>query len=92
MAKPGGTTARGYGHEHQQLRERWRPKVEAGLVGCPRCHKPILQDQPWQLGHTDDRTGYNGPEHRYCNEAAGGRNGAAVTNGQRSALRHSRAW
>ena len=94
MPKPGSTTARGYGHAHQQERQRWAPKVDAGLVDCarPECRKPILPGQAWQLGHTDDRTAWSGPEHSYCNLAAGGRNGAAVTNGKRAALRHSRQW
>jgi hypothetical protein len=85
-------TARGYGYTHQKLRAQWEPKVATGNLTCPRCTKPILPGQPWQLGHTDDRTGYNGPEHARCNLSAGGRAGAAVTNGQRAALRHSRAW
>lgn len=92
MPRKGNTTERGYGHAHQRERERWRPKVEAGLVDCARCKRPILAGQPWQLGHTDDRTGWSGPEHPKCNLSAGGRNGALVTNGQRAALRHSRAW
>ena len=95
MPKPATTAGRGYGHRHQQLRAQWAPKVEAGLVNCgrPTCGQPILPGQAWQLGHDDhDRSRYNGPEHRYCNESAGGRAGAAVTNGRRQALRHSRAW
>ncbi|MEV1321969.1 hypothetical protein AB0J14_38475 [Micromonospora arborensis] len=86
------TTARGYGHQHQQLREQWRPKVEAGLVDCARCEQPIQPSDPWDLGHNDDRTAYTGPECRTCNRAAGGRHGAAVTNGKRAELRHSRRW
>ncbi|MER7164510.1 hypothetical protein ABT336_00305 [Micromonospora sp. NPDC000207] len=95
MAK-GSTSARGYGHHHQKLRDRWRPKVDAGLVDCarPTCGKPILPGQEWQLGHDDnDRSRYHGPEHRYCNESAGGRKGAAITNARHQTTnRTSRDW
>lgn len=69
---------RGYGPEHDRLRAKWKPKVEAGLVDCanPVCLagiRRILPGQPWQLGHTPDRTAYRGPEHKLCNEAEGGR-------------------
>ena len=74
------TTGRGYGTEHQAERERWRPIVEAGDAECARCHEPINPTDPWDLGHNDDRTAWTGPEHTKCNRAAGGRNGAAVTN------------
>lgn len=92
MPRKGTTTEKGYGSSHQRLRARWTPKVKAGLVDCARCHQPINPDQPWQLGHTDDRTGYQGPEHTHCNLSAGGRKGAAITNQGRATLKHSRAW
>lgn len=78
------TTERGYGAQHQAERERWRPVVEAGQATCARCGEPIAPDQPWDLGHTDDRTGYSGPECVPCNRGAGGRNGAAVANARRA--------
>jgi hypothetical protein len=97
MAQVRTTTERGYGAKHQQLREAWEPKVRAGLVNCHAAlcvelARAIEPDAEWDLGHTPDRTAYTGPEHRRCNRAEGGRRGAAVTNGQRSALRHSRTW
>lgn len=67
------TTSRGYGAAHQALRAKWRTKVEAGLVDCARCGVRIEPGQPWDLGHTDDRSGYNGPECRTCNRSHGGR-------------------
>ena len=57
----GNTTARGYGHTHQQQRRAWAPIVATGAVTCPRCGKPITPGQGFDLGHTEDRTGYTGP-------------------------------
>ena len=69
---------RGYGAAHQALRRKWVPSVEAGLVDCARCGVRIQPGEPWDLGHTEDRTGYNGPEHRSCNRSAGARNSNKV--------------
>src|SRR4051812_45496276 len=80
MAERKTTAERGYNAQHKAERARWAPKVKTGLVDCARCHAAIAVDEPWDLDHTDDRSGYNGPTHASCNRAAGGRNGAAVTN------------
>ncbi|GAB2613649.1 hypothetical protein GCM10027067_26510 [Pseudactinotalea suaedae] len=70
----GTTTQRGYGSTHRRLREEWRPLVEAGEVRCARCDEYILPDEEWDLGHSDNRMEYNGPEHsRVCNRAEAGR-------------------
>ena len=69
----GDTTARGYGWLHQRTRAAWAPLVAAGEVACARCGGWIAPGHPWDLGHTEDRTGYTGPEHRSCNRAAGAR-------------------
>jgi len=62
------TTARGYGHRHQQERKRWAPLVESGQTVCARCRRPIVPGEPWDLGHVDgSKTRYAGPEHRRCN-------------------------
>ena len=62
---------RGYGTRHKALRALLNPAVSAGRVKCARCGEPILVGQRWDLGHTDDRQGYVGPEHAYCNRADG---------------------
>ncbi|WP_395705136.1 hypothetical protein [Rhodococcus ruber] len=70
----GTSTQRGYGRDHRNMREAWRPMVEAGTVRCARCGRPIRPGQPWDLGHDDhDRSRYRGPEHQGCNRATAGR-------------------
>jgi hypothetical protein len=69
---------RGYDKAHDSLREDWRPKVERGGVHCMArvCVMParlILLGQAWDLGHTEDRTKWTGPEHAKCNRSAGGK-------------------
>ncbi len=88
-------TDRGYGPDHERERERWAPIVTSGTALCtnPHCTRPtrlIGPNEPWDLGHTEDRTSYRGPEHAACNRAEGGRNGAAVVNARR--LMTIRAW
>jgi hypothetical protein len=93
MPSHGTRQARGYGRAHDAERKRWAPKVDAGLVDCARCHQPIEPGRPWDLGHTDDRTTWTGPEHTTCNRRAGAINGALVTHALgRKGVRTSRAW
>lgn len=63
---------RGYGPKHQKLRKALAIQVQSGSVICARCDQLIEQGQAWDLGHTDDRSGYTGPEHATCNRRAGG--------------------
>lgn len=88
MPRQGSATDRGYGVQHQRQRRYWEPKVKAGEATCARCRKPITPDQAWDLGHTDDRTAWTGPEHATCNRRAG----ADITNAARKGVRHSRDW
>lgn len=76
MGGRGGTSARGYGWEHQQRRAAWAPRVDAGAVDCARCHRPIRPGEPWDLGHPDAHGSDGGPEHRRCNRATAGRRAA----------------
>lgn len=92
MPRAGSRQARGYGWQHDQERKRWRPKVDAGLVNCARCGQPIEPGRPWDLGHTDDRTAWTGPEHATCNRRAGAVNGALVSHAGKHATRSSRQW
>jgi hypothetical protein len=70
--------ARGYGTRHRLIRSTLADVVNAGRVRCARCGEPILVGQRWDLGHTDDRQGYTGPEHASCNRADGGRRSHAA--------------
>lgn len=64
---------RGYTAEHDRLRRQLAPLVAQGQAICARCHQPIDPAEPWDLGHSDDRTRWTGPEHaNRCNRAAGG--------------------
>lgn len=69
----GNRHARGYGNDHDKARAEWAPLVATGNVKCWRCKDYLPSDQPWDLGHRDDRTGYAGPEHPSCNRATAGR-------------------
>ena len=85
---PGSTTTRGYGTKHQKLRARWARKLKQHrTIPCARCGLDITHGQPWDLGHSDDRSHYTGPEHINCNRSAGGRNGAKKTNAPKTILR-----
>jgi hypothetical protein len=84
---------RGYGTHHRALREGLKPIVEAGLVRCARCGVLIEPGMAWELDHAAGKQGYLGPSHRRCNRSAGGKEGAAITNGKRGTrLRWSRQW
>jgi len=68
-----------YGQQQRRERRDWAPIVARGGVICPRCEKPILPGEAWDLGHQDDRSAPTRPEHATCNRRAA----AARTNGGR---------
>lgn len=89
MKRKASTTARGYGAEHQRQRRMIAPLVAAGLATCARCGERILPGQHWDLDHTDDRTGYLGPSHRFARDCPAGGNRATSKPKTR---RTSRIW
>lgn len=73
MPRPGTRQQRGYHAAHDHERARLAPIVARGHTTCARCGQPIQPGTPWDLGHTDDRTAWTGPEHATCNRSAGAR-------------------
>lgn len=83
----GSSTQRGYGAAHRAMRRQWQDTLDAGhTVTCARCGKRIYAGEAWDLGHTDDRKAWTGPEHPRCNRRAGGQNGARVSNTRRQTV------
>ena len=82
---------RGYGSVHDARRRQVAPLVAAGNVTCVRCGYPIRPRERWHLDHTDDRKGYLGVSHAYCNLSAAGRKTAQIRN-DNAAPRWSRIW
>ena len=72
MSAPGA-----YAGPHQAIR-RALLAVYDPADPCARCGRPLGPDPSrLDLGHTDDRAGYSGLEHRRCNRSAGARLGNA---------------
>ena len=64
---------RGYGPEHRRLRAAIVASMQAGeTIRCLDCGI-ALTPTTFDLGHTDDRTGYRGALCARCNRADGGR-------------------
>jgi hypothetical protein len=68
------------------------------LVRCARSQKIIAPGERWELDHAPGKQGYLGPSHFHCNRQAGGKLGAAITNGAKrrrvstTGLKVSRVW
>ena len=82
---------RGYGSNHDARRRQVKPLVDAGNAICSRCGNPISPREQWHLDHTDDRQGYLGVSHAYCNLRAAGIKTAQLRN-ENTASRTSRIW
>lgn len=86
-----------------KLRALIKPRLPLPCLNCPH---PVLPDQQWQVGHRIDaaRGGRptirnTGPSHTWCptcqhrcNQVAGGRLGATITNSRRQAAKDIRPW
>lgn len=63
---------RGYGWPHQQKRAQYAARLRSGEVFvCAKCGNAVRDGMLWDLGHTNDRSAYTGPEHRRCNRSDG---------------------
>lgn len=68
----GSSSQRGYGQEHSKLRDSINRRGIENFV-CARCGGAFMAGEEFQLGHTDDRASWHGPEHARCNLSAAGR-------------------
>jgi len=66
-ARRGTTSERDYGYRHRKLRKRIAAFVASGRAVCTICKQRIDPDSKWDLHHTEDRSGYEGPAHAGCN-------------------------
>lgn len=68
----GSSTARGYDAAHRHLRRVWEARLATGETHiCAKCGQPVTATDQWDLGHTDNRQSWTGPEHRSCNRKDG---------------------
>lgn len=86
------TGQRGYGYAHKRERAKWKPRVERAETSCAKCGQLIDPGEPWDLGHTDDRTGWTGPEHADCNRRDGARRGNQARSEPGPTYTASRDW
>ena len=75
---------RGYGADHVRQRAQLAPIVATGKAMCAEVicleqSRLIAPDAPWDLAHTEDRSGWRGPAHRACNANEASRRGGAAS-------------
>lgn len=76
----GSSTARGYNAAHRHLRKEWEARLATGQTHtCAKCGQPVTATDQWDLGHTDNRQSWTGPEHRHCNRQDGQHKATAST-------------
>lgn len=61
-------TERGYGYEHRAARRVALSEFVSGDP-CARCGDPMFDGDPLDLDHNDDRDGYLGLAHAWCNRS-----------------------
>ena len=84
-----------YGHRY--IRQQWQPVVARGEAFCNAqpCwlgHRWISPTEPWDLGHSDSRAYWTGPEHRHCNRRNAGIKVRKLQSGRSTKAKYSRAW
>jgi 5-methylcytosine-specific restriction endonuclease McrA len=104
---PGGPTDKGYGVAHRRVRAMFLAAWMPGVTPCARCGEPMWgPPRMLHLDHDDDRTGYVGLSHSWCNlraaaEKTNRQRGKPLTRAQQAAIalkappaaeRHSRVW
>ena len=59
-----------YGAQNRRRRRQWAERIRRGEeVICCRCLEP-LDDEPWDLDHSDMTPQLEAPAHRSCNRGA----------------------
>lgn len=89
--------------EWSRFTRRARPIIRAMLpLPCVDCGRPVLPEQTWQVGHivaaahggtmSLDNVGPSHGGKGGCNQRAGGRIGAQLSNARHRAEKDLRAW
>lgn len=91
-------------HHRAQKWTTHQPKLRALIAAslpapCVECGRAVEAEHRWHVGHRvaaamggKPTIGNTGPVHVGCNQRAGGRLGARVTNSKRQAAKDIRPW